>query len=104
MEQNMTQDIFAYPRPQLVRENWLSLNGKWKFMFDDENQFPNFSNSLPWATEILVPFPPESEASGVGDRGYHYACWYEREFEISAKKSARIIAFWCGRLSCKSVG
>ncbi|WP_267876717.1 hypothetical protein [Massilia genomosp. 1] len=29
---------FAYPRPQLVREQWISLNGLWKFMFDDERR------------------------------------------------------------------
>jgi len=29
---------------------------------------------------ILVPFPPESSASGIGDRGFHAVCWYEREF------------------------
>lgn len=26
----------AYPRPQLVREQWTSLNGSWKFLFDNE--------------------------------------------------------------------
>ena len=31
---------------------------------------------------IEVPFPPESARSGIGDRGFHNACWYEREFEI----------------------
>lgn len=27
---------FAYPRPQLVRDQWLNLNRKWRFRFDDE--------------------------------------------------------------------
>ena len=26
-----------YPRPQLVRENWKNLNGKWRFAFDDQD-------------------------------------------------------------------
>ena len=26
-----------YPRPQFVREKWFSLDGKWRFCFDDEN-------------------------------------------------------------------
>jgi beta-galactosidase/beta-glucuronidase len=30
-----------------------------------------------------VPYPPESEASGVGNRDYHYACWYQREFQLN---------------------
>jgi len=88
----MTDATFAYPRPQLVRENWLSLNGKWKFAFDDENQFENFSDEIPWTQEIVVPFPPESEASGIGDRGYHHACWYQREFEVSPNsKTQRVL-------------
>ena len=89
----MTQYAFAYPRPQLVREDWLSLNGKWKFAFDDDNQFQHFTDAIPWTTEITVPYPPESEASGVGDRGYHYACWYQREFEISAKNQRVLLHF-----------
>ena len=35
-----------------------------------------------WPLSIVVPFPPESEASGIGDRGFHRACWYERDFDI----------------------
>ena len=27
-----------YPRPQLVREKWQSLNGFWDFAFDDADQ------------------------------------------------------------------
>jgi beta-galactosidase/beta-glucuronidase len=89
----MTDSAFAYPRPQLVRESWMSLNGKWKFTFDDDNQFENLSDTIPWATEILVPYPPESEISGIGDRGYHYACWYQREFEIAANGQRVLLHF-----------
>ena len=28
----------GYPRPQLVRKDWIDLNGAWDFQFDDENQ------------------------------------------------------------------
>ncbi|RYY75739.1 MAG: glycoside hydrolase family 2 [Gammaproteobacteria bacterium] len=71
----------------------MSLNGKWKFAFDDENKFENFPGSIPWSTEILVPFPPESETSGVGDRGYHHACCYQREFEIAANGQRVLLHF-----------
>ena len=30
---------FAYPRPQMRRSHWLSLNGAWRFVFDDERRF-----------------------------------------------------------------
>jgi beta-galactosidase/beta-glucuronidase len=89
----MSDSVFAYPRPQLVRENWLSLNGKWKFAFDDDNQFHDISDSIEWTHEILVPYPPESEASGIGNRGYHHACWYQREFELSAEGQRVLLHF-----------
>ena len=41
--------IKNYPRPQFVRDSWLSLNGKWKFVFDDENvgEEKQFFNKFP---------------------------------------------------------
>jgi hypothetical protein len=43
-----------YPRPQMVRAEWLNLNGKW-----------NFEKNGSQTREILVPFPPESYLSGI---------------------------------------
>jgi hypothetical protein len=40
-----------------------------------------------------VPFAPESQASGIGDTGFHKFCWYEREFEVSRPASACILHF-----------
>jgi beta-galactosidase/beta-glucuronidase len=71
---------FAYPRPQLVRAQWQSLNGPWRFTFDNERRYRLPSDDIVWTHDIVVPFPPESQASGVGDRGFHRACWYQREF------------------------
>ena len=41
--------------------------------------------------QIVVPFPPESNASGIGDRGFHRACWYQRDFDLSLAESERVI-------------
>ena len=99
----MTAAVFAYPRPQLVRENWLSLNGIWKFSFDDENQFsdPSYSTetdsikptSIKWDLEILVPYPPESKASGIGNCDFHHACWYQRDFQLLAQGQRVLLHF-----------
>ena len=45
---------FEYPRPQLVRDHWISLNGPWRFMYDDERrcQMPNCVDG--WTHEIDV--------------------------------------------------
>jgi hypothetical protein len=83
----------AYPRPQLVREHWQSLNGQWKFAYDDERKYRRPSDPIPWAHEITVPYPPESTASGIGDRGFHQACWYQREFDIAAEGQRVLIHF-----------
>lgn len=73
---------FAYPRPQLVRKDWQSLDGPWQFCYDDEGRFESPADVQHWSHEIEVPYPPESTASGVGDRGFHTTCWYQRSFQI----------------------
>src|SRR5205085_4416012 len=73
----------AYPRPQLRRAPWTPLNGPWRFRYDDERRYGTPSQIDGWPMEIRVPFPPESAASGVGDTGFHPACWYEREFDCA---------------------
>ena len=73
-----------YPRPQLVRDQWLNLNGQWAFEFDDNNKGlkegwqknPNFSK------KIEVPFAYQTKLSGIADPGFHDYCWYHRAFEI----------------------
>jgi len=84
---------FMYPRPQLVRDQWHSLNGKWRFCFDDERRFRFPMTPVEWTHEIEVPFPPESKASGIGDRGFHKVCWYQRDFHILADGGKVILHF-----------
>ena len=71
----------AYPRPQLVRQGWTSLNGAWQFAFDDQPRCDLSARPVEWTHQITVPFPPESLQSGINDRGFHAACWYQREFD-----------------------
>ena len=68
-----------YPRPQLRRDAWNSLDGRWRFCFDDAGRFRQPAD-VDWPLEITVPFAPESRASGIADTGFHPVCWYEREF------------------------
>src|SRR5688572_21667294 len=83
----------VYPRPQLRRDHWMSLDGPWRFRFDDEKRFNHPAQVGEWPLEIVVPFPIESEASGIGDRGFHQACWYEREFDVVAEGGRVILHF-----------
>ena len=34
-----------------------------------------------WSTTIIVPFAPETPASGIGETGFFRACWYRRRFD-----------------------
>lgn len=66
-----------YPRPQLVRTNWVNLNGLWDFARTEFDQpKPN-----KFDRKILVPFAVESQLSGVTEAVLpEDAVWYRREF------------------------
>lgn len=67
----------AHPRPQLVREDWTSLDGPWDFALDPEARWSH-PRQVQWNGTIFVPFAPETPASGVGETGFFRACWYQR--------------------------
>ena len=73
-----------YPRPQFVREDWLNLNGEWEFAFDDANKGRELGwhYGLPLERRIIVPFPYQSELSGINDKEVHEIVWYARSFEV----------------------
>lgn len=57
----------GYPRPQLCRESWTSLDGRWEFAADPKDQgIKNgwFRPGEAFSGEINVPFPIGSELSG----------------------------------------
>ena len=83
----------AYPRPMMVRTSWICLNGMWRFLFDDEGAIERPQDIGLWPLQILVPFAPETRASGVGDRSFHRACWYQRDFEIAAQGGRVLLHF-----------
>ena len=68
-----------YPRPQMVRENWLNLNGLWDYaILPKENSEPS-----DWDGKILVPYPVESALSGVKKRiNPEQKLWYHTTFRI----------------------
>lgn len=70
----------TYPRPQLVRSHWRDLGGRWGFAFDDDDRGTRqrWHETPALDGEIIVPFPPESPASGVGDTSAHQVLWYHR--------------------------
>src|SRR5438445_7703278 len=74
------QVLPEYPRPDLVRPTWQTLNGTWQYAVRDSG---STSSPRAWDGTILVPFPIESQLSGVRrtvtDR---QRLWYRRTFRI----------------------
>ncbi|HTR40595.1 MAG TPA: glycoside hydrolase family 2 TIM barrel-domain containing protein, partial [Pseudomonadales bacterium] len=76
-----------YPRPQMVRNNWLNLNGLWQFQPTITNSPVPVGQTL--SSQILVPFPMESAISGVMQ--YSQFSWYRRTFTVPVSWSGQRI-------------
>lgn len=86
-----------YPRPQMKRNVWQNLNGLWTYKIT-----PALTNTPSWAGllskqggdgEILVPFPVESDLSGVKRvLEPQEKLWYQRKFVVPASwKGQRVL-------------
>lgn len=65
-----------FPRPDFVRNEWQSLNGTWKFSFDE----PVYDRT------ITVPFCYQSPMSTIGETEDHDVVWYCREFNVESER------------------
>ena len=75
-----------YPRPQLCREDWHSLNGEWRFQEDPDDvgldqKWYETDRSDAFGHAIIVPFPPGSKKSGYAwqdPQNDSEVVWYKR--------------------------
>ena len=82
-----------YPRPQLVRDSYLCLNGKWMFEIDHgkSGRARKLNEADTLSGEIIVPFCPESKLSGVEYKDFMACVWYKREVEIELNEGMRYL-------------
>ena len=85
----------GYPRPQLERNEWLSLNGRWKFFIDSEAALSH-PRQVDFNSEITVPYAPECTASGIANTDFYRAVWYQREFTVPKLKSGKRLVLHFG--------
>jgi len=83
-----------HPRPRVQRAAWTDLNGQWQFAYDDADTGVRErwqDDAKRFDRTITVPFPPESEMSGINDKGFHPVLWYRRTFTASATAGTRLL-------------
>ena len=75
-----------HPKPQFQRDNWMNLNGPWAFEIDqgrsgDARKLYTVDATL--SQEIIVPFCPESELSGINHKDFIYGVWYQKKVTLT---------------------
>jgi hypothetical protein len=84
-----------HPRPDLLRDNWMTLNGEWQFEIDKaaDGDARGLMYGKDLNAKITVPFCPESKLSGLAIPTTQHMkdVWYRRMFEVpSAMKGKRV--------------
>ena len=81
-----------YPRPQLLRGNWLNLNGAWEYAISSSRELPESFDGT-----IIVPYSPETKASGV-ERTLESGqfLWYRRSVELPESFQGRRVLLHFG--------
>ncbi|NBH11340.1 AbfB domain-containing protein [Amycolatopsis sp. SID8362] len=97
-----TNPLPDYPRPQMQRSEWQSLNGEWEFLNPatgaggsvDRYAAPPLGQTLP--ERILVPYPVESALSGIMRNDNRDLMFYRRTFTVPSAWAGRNVQLHFG--------
>jgi len=84
-----TRVLPEYPRPEMVRTAWQNLNGEWDYAIADATA----QKPAAFAGKILVPFPVQSQLSGVAAAVTdQQRLWYRRTFRAgTVPRGSRVL-------------
>ena len=100
--ENLDRDnpLPEYPRPQLRRESYLNLNGRWQYAIRPRKE----KQPAVFDGEIIVPFSPECLLSGVQKKVMpEDRLWYQRTFALPEgfRKERVLLHFGAVDQSCE---
>ena len=93
---NKNLPLNDYPRPQLVRDNWQNLNGRWKYAIRKKEEILGEYDG-----EIIVPFSPETILSGVEKQVTpNDVLYYQRKFDCERTNKRVLLHFGAVDYAC----
>ena len=84
-----------YPRPQMARKRWMSLNGVWNYTGRSERDaLAAPPPAKAYREQILVPYPTESALSGI--QRHDDQMWYRKVFRLPSTWQGRRVLLHFG--------
>ena len=92
-----------HPNPQVFRQDYELLNGKWDFVFDEQEKgmIEGWYKDFAKAITILVPYPYQTEASGIGINEHSDVIWYHKTITLNKLSPHLLLHFLGVDYECK---